>query len=277
MQTHHIAIVSTIEPGTLSLNEITRVSAAIQKQIMRDFAPIWEVQATIDYFPTYEDIPPGYWPLIIVTEASGPGTHIDRNGQPIAYVEHGTTWSIIASHEVMEMLADPSGTRVIAGDSPTANPDRVDFLVEVCDPCQDVSCAYSVNGIPVSDFYTPSYFEPLYTSGSKYSFCGQLNGPRDVLPGGYLTWRSLTDGNWYQQKNDGKRCTVEKLGPIALGATGYRAAVDTLTNSKRQLSHAHDHPRIRQIHQTAQTGLQAARERAQALRDALREVTGRGT
>ena len=63
----------------------------------------------------------------------------------------------------------------------------MEFLVEVCDPCHDAAHAYSVNGVLVSDFYTPAYFEPLFTTGSKYSLCGSLREPRDVLPGGYLT------------------------------------------------------------------------------------------
>ena len=83
----------------------------------------------------------------------------------------------------MEMLVDPTGVRFVTGDAPSAESDRVEFLVEVCDPCQGADNAYTVNGVLVSDFYTPAYFEPLFTSGSRYSFCGKLRSPRDVLPG----------------------------------------------------------------------------------------------
>src|SRR5215471_9382345 len=159
MQLSHIAVVP-IRAG-IAVEEITSVSAALQKQVMRDFAPIWEVQATVDYFPALEAVPVGYWPLLIVEDGAGLGTHVDRNGQPMAYVEYGPTWSLTASHEALEMLADPTGLRFVAGDAPLTESERVEFLVEVCDPCQGADNAYTVNGVLVSDFYTPAYFEPL--------------------------------------------------------------------------------------------------------------------
>jgi len=263
VQLHHLAVVSVVDPSVLPVEEVTRVSAAIQKQVLRDFAPIWNVQATVDFFATLDDVPVGSWPLIVVDSAPGPGTHIDRNGQPVAYVEHGLTWSLTASHEALEMLADPTGTRLVAGDAPTATSDRVEFLVEVCDPCQDAANAYAVNGVLVSDFYTPAYFEPLFTSGSKYSFCGTLREPRDVLSGGYLTWRSLTTGDWSQLRNDAGVITVKNLGRIASGATGFRSAVDTHTGGKRHLSHvAADHERVVAVHERARAGRTASRARA---------------
>lgn len=265
MQLYHLAVVSTVDPAALPVDEVTRVSAAIQKQVLRDFAPIWGVQATVDYFASLEDVPVGTWPLIIVESAPGPGVHVDRNGQPVAWVEHGLTWSLAASHEALEMLADPHGTRLVAGDAPTATSDRVEFLVEVCDPCQDAASAYSVNNVLVSDFYTPAYFEPLFTGGSKYSFTGALREPRDVLPGGYLTWRSLTTGDWSQLHNDGGAIAVKNLGRIASGATGFRSAVDTHTGGKRHLSHvAADHERVVAVHEHARAGRAASRERARS-------------
>ena len=265
MQLHHLAVVSTVDPSVLPVDEVTRVSAAIQKQVLRDFAPLWDVQATVDYFASLDDVPVGSWPLIIVESAPGPGVHIDRNGQPVAYVEHGLTWSLAASHEALEMLADPHGTRLVAGDAPTAPSDRVEFLVEVCDPCQDPATAYPVNGVLVSDFYTPAYFEPLFTTGSKYSFTGALREPRGVLPGGYLTWRSLTTGDWSQLHNDGRAITTKNLGRIAAGATGFRSAVDSHTGGKRHLSHvAADHERVIAVHEHARAASAARRERARS-------------
>jgi hypothetical protein len=65
---------------------------------------------------------------------------------------------------------------------------RVQFLVEVCDPCEAPEFAYTVNGILVSDFYTPRYFDPVKAAGVRYDFTGAIRNPRDVLPGGYLSW-----------------------------------------------------------------------------------------
>ena len=232
----NVAIVPIV---AASPTEVAIVAAAIQKQVTRDFGPIWNVAATVSYFPTHDAVPLGYWPVFVVDSAPAAGTHIDHAGLPIAYVEYGVSWSLAASHEVLEMLADPTGTRVIAGDSPAG--DRVEFLVEVCDPCQDAAHAYFVNGVLVSDFYTPAYFEPSFTQGSKYSFCGALRRPRDVLAGGYLTWRDPASGDWWQLDGAG---ATKNLGPIA-GTAGFRCAVDAATPSRRALSHVPEqHPRM---------------------------------
>jgi hypothetical protein len=45
------------------------------------------------------------------------------------------------------MLVDPSGNRLVAGDSPKTDQGRVSFLVEVCDPSEAADFAYSANGV----------------------------------------------------------------------------------------------------------------------------------
>jgi hypothetical protein len=67
------------------------VSAAIQKQVSRDLSPIWEVQATVDAFDSLEDVPLGYWQIIIKDNIkfNAAGIHLNRkNGQPFALVEY---------------------------------------------------------------------------------------------------------------------------------------------------------------------------------------------
>ena len=60
--------------------------------------------------------------------------------------------------------------------------------VEVCDPCEANKYAYSVNGIAVSDFITPHFYDPVTTSAARYSFGGNIKRPRQILPGGYISW-----------------------------------------------------------------------------------------
>ena len=103
----------------IDIGEILRISSALQKQVTRDFAPIWELSATVDGFARLEDVPLGYWTVTIVEDVKEcPGSHLDRNGQPYSLVEAGDSWSLTASHEILEMLADPFGNRLIAGQSP---------------------------------------------------------------------------------------------------------------------------------------------------------------
>ena len=188
----HIALVSITKEVTLA--SLAPVFAAIQKQISRDFGPMWNVEATVDAFEKLEDVPVGYWHVLLQDElpSGAAGLHKrDDNKQPFALVALTTNWPVFMSHEVLEMLVDPQGTLTRAGDSPKPGQGRVEYLIEVCDPCQDSRFAYSVNSVMVSDFYTPHYFDPVKSSAVRYSFSGQVRGPREVLDGGYLSWFEL--------------------------------------------------------------------------------------
>ena len=136
-----IALVS--ESELIPAGDVSKVAAAIQKQATRDLSPIWEISATVDDFATLEDVPVGYWAVIVrddIEDASAAGIHEDENGQPFALVTASSdinVWSITASHEALEMLVDPSGNRLIAADSKLQGR-RVNYLVEVCDPSEAV-------------------------------------------------------------------------------------------------------------------------------------------
>src|SRR5712671_6814894 len=126
MPIQHVALVS--ESQNITVSNLTQVSAAVQKQVARDFAPIWGVQATVDPFAALEDVPIGYWPVIVqddVKDLAGGGVHLDDQGQPFALVEYDTEWSLTASHECLEMLADPFGNRLVAGRSLKTGQGRV--------------------------------------------------------------------------------------------------------------------------------------------------------
>jgi hypothetical protein len=178
----HLALVS-LTPS-VDFGELAQVSAALQKQLTRDFGPLWTVEATIDAFEKLEGVPLGYWKILVVETFEHGGQHRDRNNQPYALVAAGNSWSLVASHEVLEMLADPFGNRLMAGDSPVGTQGRVEFLVEVCDPCQGDEFAYTVNGILVSDFYTQNYFDPVRADGVRYSFASAITTPARSCPAG---------------------------------------------------------------------------------------------
>ena len=165
----HIALVSITNEVTLA--QLAPISAAIQKQISRDFGPMWNVEATVDAFGKLEDVPVGYWHVLLQDEISSgaAGLHKrDDNKQPFALVALTTNWPVFMSHEVLEMLVDPQGTLTRAGNSLKAGQGRVEYLIEVCDPCQASEFAYSVNSVMVSDFYTPQYFDPVKSSGVHF-------------------------------------------------------------------------------------------------------------
>src|SRR5207302_11305671 len=102
----HVAL--TMDGVPLSASALTKVAAALAKQVLRDFSPIWGVTATVDPFTQLDDVPVDYWPVIVTKNVQGAaGYHEDQNGQPFALVELDSDWSLTASHECLEMLADP--------------------------------------------------------------------------------------------------------------------------------------------------------------------------
>ena len=231
----NLALVS--ETPAVALAEVARVAAALQKQAARDLFALWSVQATVDAFARLEDIPLGYWPMIVMSDVeNAAGVHLDRNGRPFALIEAGANWSLTASHECLEMLVDPFGNRTVAGKSPRRSQGRVEFLLEICDPCEDPRFAYTVNDVLVSDFYTPAYFDPSRTKGARYSFTGAIVRPRQVLRGGYLSWFDPVSGQWWQKTLFGTRSKFRSLGRLERGARSIRSIIDQLTPQLHHLS-----------------------------------------
>jgi len=162
----HFALVS--DTDAVSAREITRV-AALDRQVTRDFGPRWGVLATVDPVFSIEDIPVGYWPIVHRDNINAPGAlgfHIDRFGQPLALMALTDSWTLTASHEWLEMLADPFSDRMVPGPSKKRGEGRVSYLVEVCDPSEGDEFAYTVNDVLVSDFILPPSTTPWRSKAS---------------------------------------------------------------------------------------------------------------
>jgi hypothetical protein len=176
------------------------VAAALTIQVTRDLPQFWNVQATVTYEPNASKIPAGVWPVFLVkTLPPGEGGfHLDQHNQPYAKViasPGSDEWTIDASHETLEMLVDPNGNRLQPSTSiQIENGKIVDgtgqfgYLVEACDPCEADNYAYPIQGVAVSDFLTPHFYDPVVTPGTRYSFTGAIKAPRQILPGGYISW-----------------------------------------------------------------------------------------
>jgi hypothetical protein len=234
MFTNQLALIS--QSQEVSFAEAAKISAALQKQISRDYSPIWTVPATIDSFATLDDVPIGYWPIIIMDDigfAGAAGIHLDSNNQPYALVQVGENTPLTCSHEALEMLTDPFGNRFIASDSIKQGQGRVNYLVEVCDPSEAIQYGYSVNGMLLSDFYTPSYFNPVTNASVRYSYTGAIKEPKQILPGGYLSWMKPETGVWWQAIYSGNQLKFVNKGVLSNDKKSWREVIDT--NSFEQL------------------------------------------
>jgi hypothetical protein len=229
-----VALVSI--DSRISAATVMRISAALQKQATRDLAQIWDISATVDAFDRLGDIPVGTWPIIIGGNVppGAAGFHTTNDGQPMALVqasEDADQLCLVCSHEMLEMLVDPSGSRFVPGDSPKPDQGRVSVLVEVCDPCEAAEFGYTVNNLLVSDFYTPNYFDPVQSPGVRYSFTGAITEPRQVLRGGYLSWQDPVSKHYFQEiKRGSDEPDFEDLGILADTRITPREFIDRKTN-----------------------------------------------
>jgi hypothetical protein len=241
MLPHQVALVS--DTSVISFSSISKLSAALQKQAVRDLGPVWGVSATVDGFERLEDVPIGYWPIIVRDDIQAPGAagfHTDDNGQPFSLVQASPGWPLTASHECLEMLVDPFGNRTVAGAPPpqatgtAAQLERVVYLVEVCDPCESDTFAYPVNRIRLSDFITPQYYDPDGNTGVRYSFRGTIQGPHTVLQGGYVSFGDPITNEWFQIQFFGAQPETVSLGVLQTGGRSLRETIDAAVRGRRR-------------------------------------------
>lgn len=195
----HVALISLTDK--IRIEELAWVAGALQIQVIRDFFPVWQASAVI-VASTLEAIPAGFTPIIVhdTLEADGvDGFHRTRSDDTsYVLVPFGTNWSLAASHELLRMMVNPTGSLRYPGTSRLAGQGTVEYLTDVCAPCQHVNSAYSIDGVAVSDFCTPNFFG---AGGSAYSFNGAARDALEPAPGGVLTWLA-DDGLLYQARAD---------------------------------------------------------------------------
>jgi hypothetical protein len=90
--------------------------------------------------------------------------------------------------------------------------------------------AYQIDGILVSDFITPAFYDPAVTSSARYSFTGAVKNPREILPGGYISWVDPATSEMKQilWVDPSQKPTIRDLGP-APSNMSLREFVETKT------------------------------------------------
>jgi len=183
--------------------DVKKMVDAIQVQIDRDWTPAWGIPAKLTVVPHGQKPPSGmWWQTIFDTadQAGALGYHdLTSAGLPIGKVfakttlEAGDRVSVTLSHEVLEMLGDPD-INLMVQKGPRG------YAYEVCDAVEDDSLGYDINGVRVSDFVYPQYFETFWHKGAaKFDHLGHLSGPVPSLThGGYMSYLDFTSGQWKQ-------------------------------------------------------------------------------
>ncbi len=108
---------------------------------------------------------------------------VDENGKPYGRIgvkttlDAGETVSSAASHEAVELFCD-----TFCQDWMFSNRLRALVAKEACDPCQSQS--YEIDGVEVSDFVLPTYFEEG-TSAARFTYRDNVSESFGIASGGY--------------------------------------------------------------------------------------------
>jgi hypothetical protein len=178
-------------------NDSSTVSqASLESQLpvfqlaVKDLASVWGTDAVLT---TDESQPYDY--AVFIEDAADCfgclGYHDVYKGVPYSkvFTEDSATfheaWQIVFTHELDEMLVDPYINHFRQWKKKM-------WLAEVGDPVENGFYAYFIQGIPISDFITPSW----YGGPGPYDFTHKLKRPGQIGRHGYASW---WDGLIWQQ------------------------------------------------------------------------------
>jgi hypothetical protein len=217
--------ISVINASTvLTDTEIAPVIEALQQQVTRDFRPVWGVDAELTFIPTGNTPPPLTWWLAILDDSDQAGAlgyhDLTPDAQPIGKVfagtdlKYGTNWTVTASHELLEMLADPNIKLTVFVQK--SNADGILYAYEICDSCEGDQYGYRIGETLVSDFVYPSWFEDFRTKGStQFDQIKALQTPLQLLNGGYIGIFDVKSGTgWTQLTEESKPSNTLSRGNV---------------------------------------------------------------
>lgn len=185
-----IAVYSTATVATQA--EVEAAVNACDAQLVEDFCPAWgllPIRAV--YFATAKEIPAGM-PTIVIADvcddADALAYHTEQSDGRITglvgaktCLDNGETWTSALSHEVLETARDPFVNDWVQ--APGHGGKRL-IAAEVCDPVQDQG--YKKNGVDVSSFVLPAWFDDMVPAGSRLDWLGTLTAPFTRTGGGYF-------------------------------------------------------------------------------------------
>lgn len=173
----------------LSDEQVEAVLPALQKQVSNEFKAYWDLDCVLNFLPESTPLTAGWWQIVVLDnsdQAGALGYHeLTRQGLPLGKIfakldlDNGSSWTATLSHELLEMLADPWINWCAVGS------DNRIYALEVCDAVEADNLGYMIDGVLVSDFVTPAWFEP--TCADRLDFKQHLRKELQLARGGYIS------------------------------------------------------------------------------------------
>jgi hypothetical protein len=178
--------IACVNKATVDMQcDYSRMTNALQAFITEAFAPVWGTPAEL--IMADEEVE-GAWTLLFIDDADEAGAlgyhDLTANGLPLSKIfvktalEAGEVVSVTASHEIAEMLVDPAISTWILDN------DQVFWALETADAVE--ADTFEIDGIMMSDFVYPSYFENFRKPNStRFDYLKKIVRPFQILQGGY--------------------------------------------------------------------------------------------
>ncbi len=189
----------------LSDAQVEAVLPALQKQVTDEFQAYWGLDCALSFLSKDQPLTQGWWQIVVMDspdQAGALGYHeLTSQGAPLGKIfaqldlDSGSSWTATLSHELLEMLADPWINWCAVGT------DSKIYALEVCDAVEADNLGYFIDGVLVSDFVTPAWFEPTCTD--RMDFKQHLAKELELARGGYISIFDPPNG-WTQVTAKGK-------------------------------------------------------------------------
>lgn len=214
-----IEVVFVNESTVMTDAEIEPIVHALQVQVDHDFRPTWGVAANLSQLSKGSKPPADkFWLGIFDNsdQAGALGYHdLTPKGFPVSKVfaetdkQYGALVSVTCSHELLEMLGDP-----FIGDCVIDPSTGRLYAKENADAVEADELGYDIDGVKVSDFVLPQYFDPQHSGkGQPLSMKGNVSEPFYIAPGGYMSYMDLSNlGAGWQQVTDQGAPAARQVG-----------------------------------------------------------------
>jgi hypothetical protein len=212
--------------SVLTDDQVSQALPAFQKQANTDVSTAWGIDAvSLNFVAANAQPSKSHWWIVVLDnsdQAGALGYHdLTSGGLPISKVfagtdkQYGYNWTVTATHELIEMLVDPWLNLCAVG------PDRKIWAYEACDPVEADQLGYQIDGVVVSDFCLPTWWEPP-RAGVAVDFKGHITKPLQLAKGGYAQYLDPRRG-WVQ--------TTADRAPTEPGEAAYARTVALLEGS----------------------------------------------
>ena len=192
--------------------DLDALIAAMQVYVDCHVAPVWGTPAKLI---KSKDFVKKAWAIVFLDTADQEGALAyhdltPKDFLPVSKVFVKTTLddkqlvSVSTSHELVEMLVDP------AINMWTSGPDeKLMYAYESADPVEELT--FKVNGIEMSDFVYPAYFEVFRRPKSvKFDHLDKVTRPFQILHGGYqIIYKNGQEKQVFGSASKKKRFTKE--------------------------------------------------------------------